>query len=127
MPFDWNHFLTLAEELAQKPDEASKRTAISRAYYSVFNPAFARAETTIGPKPAGEAYHQWCWDQYTGSGDHSCRQLGLNGNRMKAVRVKADYRHADIPRLDEKVRRMLEDAHQFLADLAALDPLFPRP
>ncbi len=127
MPFDWNHFLTLAEELARKPDEASKRTAISRAYYSIFNAAFSRAETTIGPKPPGEGFHQWCWDQYTESGDHSCQQLGLNGNRMKAARVKADYRDANIPRLDDLVRRTLEDARQLQADLAALDPALPRP
>ena len=44
MPFDWNEFLTLARELAAKTDDASKRTAISRAYYCVFNLATARAD-----------------------------------------------------------------------------------
>ena len=29
MPFDWNDFLSLAEQLATGTDEASKRTAIS--------------------------------------------------------------------------------------------------
>jgi hypothetical protein len=48
MPFDWNDFLTLAEELAARDDQASKRTAISRAYYSVFHAANARAERTTG-------------------------------------------------------------------------------
>jgi hypothetical protein len=127
MPFDWNHFLTLAEELAVRPDDASKRTAISRAYYSVFNLAFARAETTVGPIPERKPYHQWCWDQYIRSVDPSCRQLGLDGDRMKALRVKADYKDADIWRLDERVQGMLEDAHQFMANLAALDPMFPLP
>jgi len=42
MPFDWNKFLSLAQQLATSSDEACKRTAISRAYYCVFNLAFAR-------------------------------------------------------------------------------------
>jgi hypothetical protein len=33
MPFDWNDFLSLARQLARSADEASKRTAKSRAYY----------------------------------------------------------------------------------------------
>jgi hypothetical protein len=127
MAFDWNHFLTLAEELAARPDDASKRTAVSRAYYSVFNLAFARAETTVGPKPEGEPFHRWCWDQYTRSVDRSCRQLGIAGDRMKRLRVKADYKDAEILRLDERVQGMLQDARQFMVDLAALDPMFPLP
>lgn len=127
MAFDWNHFLTLAEELAARADDASKRTAISRAYYSVFNLAFARAETTVGPIPEGVPSHRWCWNLYTRSHDLCCRQLGLAGDRMKRLRVKADYNDADIFRLDESVQGMLADAHQFMADLAALDPMFPLP
>ncbi len=127
MAFDWNQFLALAEELADRADDASKRTAISRAYYCIFNLAFARAETSGCTKPKGVSYHQWCWEQYTNSGDWSCKQLGLDGDRMRWLRVKADYKEAEIYRLDDKVRRMLQDAHEFLKDLAALDPTFPRP
>lgn len=127
MPFDWNEFLTLAEQLATRPDDASKRTAISRAYYCVFNLAFARAETTVGPKPQDATYHAWCWNQYTRSGNRSCKQLGLDGDRMKKLRVKADYKNGDIHRLGERVQGMLTDAHQFVTDLDALDPNFPRP
>jgi len=127
MAFDWNHFLALAEELARRPDDTSERTAISRAYYSAFNLAFARAETTVGPRPEGASYHQWCWNHYTRSGDRSCRQLGVDGDRMKRLRVKADYKGADIPRLDDRVRGMLDDARQFMVDLAALDPIHPLP
>jgi hypothetical protein len=34
--FDWNDFKTLAEELKERDDEASKRTAISRIYYATY-------------------------------------------------------------------------------------------
>lgn len=127
MPFDWNDFLSLARQLARSRDEASKRTAISRAYYCAFNLAYARAEKTVGPKPRDASYHQWCWDQYTSTNDRTCKQLGNAGQRMKARRVRADYKDADIHRLDDEVQRILEDVQQFLASLAALNPRYPLP
>jgi uncharacterized protein (UPF0332 family) len=130
MPFDWNNFLTLAHELATKMDEASKRTAISRAYYCAFNFALPRAVANVGPRPRDVPSHQWCWNQYIRTAHPACKQLGITGQRMKDLRVKADY-HAediakDIRRLDEKVQRMLQEAHDFLADLTALDRTYPR-
>jgi hypothetical protein len=125
MPFDWNAYLTLAEELSTRADEASKRTAISRAYYCVFNLAFARAELTTGGYPGEEGYHKWCWRKYMETPDLSCKQLGVEGDRMAGRRVRVDYKAADIPRLDGKVRRMMEDARQFLTDLANLNPRYP--
>ncbi len=127
MPFDWNNYLILAEELATRTDEASKRTAISRAYYYVFNLAFARAESTAGSYPGREGYHSWCWSKYAKASDRLCRQLGNDGSRMGRRRVKADYKAADIPRLDDEVRLMLEEARQFGVDLAALNHRYPPP
>lgn len=127
MPFDWNEFLKLAEDLALKPDVASKRTAISRAYYFVFNTAFARAKLTTGAAPAVETFHSWCWNKYTVGPDPACMQLGNIGVRMKARRVRADYNAADIFRLDDEVARTIADAKQFRTDLAALDRRYPLP
>lgn len=72
MPFDWDGYLFLAEELALRVDEAAKRSAISRAYYSVFNLAFARAESTAGSFPGGESYHNWCWNKFDTTPDALC-------------------------------------------------------
>lgn len=127
MPFDWNNYLTFAEELAGRVDEASMRSAISRAYYCVFNLAFARAELTAGRRPSGERYHKWCWATYQRAADASCRQLGTNGKRMQRRREKADYQAAQNPRLDDEVRLMLSEARKFQADLAALDRRYPLP
>lgn len=127
MPFDWNEYLVLARQLAAAQDDASKRSAISRAYYFVFNVAFARAENTAGRHPGGESFHKWCWDKYRNTPDVSCQRLGIDGDRMKRRRVKVDYKAADIPRLDDEVRRMLVDAQQFSATLAALNPRYPLP
>jgi hypothetical protein len=126
MPFDWAHFLTLAEELALRADEASKRTAISRAYYSIFNVAFHRAEVSAGPFAGGEGTHKWCWNKYMdGRNSFECRQIGIMGDRLRAKRVKADYKNGDIVRLDDEVARALADARQFRADLAALHIRYP--
>lgn len=127
MPFDWNNFLALAGTLATRNDEASQRTAISRAYYCVFNLAFARAERTAGRRPAGARSHQWCWEQYTKTPDQACARLGVTGHRMKRKRVDADYKATNIPRLNEEAQRIVQDAHRFLADLSTLDPNYPRP
>jgi len=127
MPFDWKEFLELAEKLATEEDEASKRTAISRAYYFVFNIAFARAELSAGPCPKRGGYHRWCWNKYKKTSDTLCQQLGNDGDRMKRRRVTADYEAADIERLDDEVQLMLEEARQFQADLESLDPGFPLP
>ena len=87
-PFDWKNFLTLAEDLAKRKDDASRRTAISRAYYCVFNLAFSRAESAGCRYPQGEGYHQWCWRKYSETPDASCQKLGFGGKRMLALRVR---------------------------------------
>lgn len=130
MPFDWNNFLVLAEDLARKDDEASKRSAISRAYYFVFHLAFARAESTAGPFREGEPSHQSCWNRYANTyvitHDRMCNQIWLVGDRMKRRRVKADYKD-EIHRLDDEVTLTLEEARRFPTDLASLNSKYPLP
>lgn len=126
MPFDWTGFLILAEELSKRQEESCKRSAISRAYYSVFNPAFERAQTTAGPLPPNTSTHSWCWKRYISSVSLDCKKLGISGDRLKKRRVTADYKKADIPRLNEEVERALADAHQLSKDLANLPPNQPK-
>jgi len=126
-PFDWQDFLRLANELALKGDEASKRTAIGRAYYFAFNVAFARAQLTAGKIPPGENSHRWCWERYASASDKRCHRIFLLGDRMKRNRINADYVEADIPRLDDVVRRVLLEARELQQDIAALDPTQPLP
>ena len=126
MPFDWNAYFTLAEDLASRSDEASKRTAVSRAYYSAFHDALIRAERNCGPKQGGNS-HQWCWDRYIYTQNETCNQLGIDGDRLKARRIKADYKADDIGRLDDFVTRALADARKLKERIASLDPQYPRP
>jgi hypothetical protein len=123
MAFDWNNFLTLAEQLAQDNDEASQRTAIGRAYYAVFNVACERAIQNCG-QPIGSK-HAWCWDQYRQNANRQCRLLGIEGDRLKKLRQKADYESATIHRLNETVTDTLNKAAQFQQDFIALQPHLP--
>jgi hypothetical protein len=128
MAFDWNNFLNLAEELSRRPDEASKRTSVSRAYYSAFHDALDRVEKNCGPKQGGNS-HDWCWNKYYGSVDATgaCDQVAIEGGRLKAKRVQADYKADPIARLDEFAARALSDARKLKAKIQALNPKFPSP
>lgn len=60
-PFNWNGYFTLANELARRADEASRRSAISRAYYYVYHLALGRAATNGFQFIAGEGSHMQLW------------------------------------------------------------------
>lgn len=55
--FDWAGYLSLADYLASRPDEAARRSAISRAYYYVYNIALRRAEQNGFVAIRGESTH----------------------------------------------------------------------
>ena len=85
--FDWAEFLALAaNQLAAHVDEASHRTAISRAYYCAYHKAWAVANGYIDEKS-----HWKLWDLYRRKTDVKCRQLRDIGDRMKKERIDADY------------------------------------
>lgn len=127
MPFDWNQFFTLAERLANEADDASRRTAISRAYYYVFNLAFERAESTAGNYPGDEGFHTWCWKKYTKTPDLDCKRIGILGGRMKRRRVEADYNSAYMPSIERDTQSALQDARDFSVQLPRLNPRYPLP
>jgi uncharacterized protein (UPF0332 family) len=125
-PFDWSTYLMLAESLAQKSDEASLRSAISRAYYYVFHLGLERAKRN-GYKPKEtEASHSQLWINYTGSPEPACAKLGEIANRLKLHRVRADYENV-IPRLAELVPTVITDARDFASRLVSLAARFPNP
>lgn len=123
MPFDWNNFLTLAQELVQDNVVESQRTAINRAYYAIFNPAVERAIRRCG-QPTGTK-HAWCWERYSRTNDPLSRRLGAEGERLKKLRHKVDYDKSDIAKLKELAESTIEDAMQFQADFAQLNAQFP--
>jgi uncharacterized protein (UPF0332 family) len=121
-PFDWSEFLRLATALSQNPDEASHRTSISRAYYSVFHAATIRAKRN---GYAGRG-HQSLWALYAKDADRQCRKLAQIANTMKVAREDADYSSA-VPRVADRMAQQIADANDFIVRLTRLQPVLPQP
>ena len=90
MNFDWKEFLTLAEELRQKDDEASLRTAISRVYYAIYHRAKNLLEIEGFIFRQYESSHRQVWEEYKYRG-RTHRGIGISGIRLHEMRVDADY------------------------------------
>jgi hypothetical protein len=119
--FDWSGFLELAERLAREEDEASQRSAISRAYYGAFHLARRHLERSrkgaFSLPPTGDK-HMAVWRELQ-AGRGSERSAGFAGDRLRQLRNKADYENvlghlkqelADALDRARMVRRLLEAA-----------------
>jgi hypothetical protein len=124
--FAWIEFLNLAIALSKSSDEASLRTAVSRAYYSVFHAAHGRPAVNQYRFDEDENSHDRLWSLYARNTDNDCKEVALLGSRMKKRRVQADYR-SFYPRLEAELVGVLEDAQKCIAILSALDPKYPEP
>ena len=113
--FDWSDYLALATTLSGNADEASQRSAISRAYYASFHAA------TLHAKGNGynERSHGRLWKTYQADADLNAKRLSALGNQMKRAREDADY-VAQVARVGDVVTTQLATATQFAAVLALL-------
>lgn len=119
-PFNWGEYLRLATELSQNPDEASHRTSMSRAYYSIFHAATIQAKKNgyVGQS------HKRLWALYQSDSDRNCRKLSTLGNSMKVAREDADYK-ALVPDIPDQVTQQLDWAGEFMARLATVPATSP--
>jgi|SRR5450432_1020290 uncharacterized protein (UPF0332 family) len=119
--FDWAEYLRLATDLSQNPDEASQRTSMSRAYYSIYHAATIRAQQNgyTGKK------HQELWALFQRDSDRACRKLSTLGNSMKVAREEADYKTTVLDVADQMVQQ-LEWANDFIGRLGELPPTSPK-
>jgi uncharacterized protein (UPF0332 family) len=97
MSFNWFDFLTLADALLRTPsspglEEASLRSAISRAYYAAFCSArnFARDRGEIAPTGTGRD-HQLVKNHFSTSPNRIRRKIGADLDRLRRRRNRADY------------------------------------
>lgn len=93
MSFAWVHFFDLARSLAAEPNEASQRSAISRAYYAAFHTArrYVRAKLPeVRLNKAGED-HFHVWDSLKKSARREERAAGIKGKALYDARKRADY------------------------------------
>ncbi|MGG1553542.1 hypothetical protein [Paenibacillus ferrarius] len=127
MSFNWNKYHTLAQELSQKPGEENKRSAISRAYYSVYCIAYKYYKDnltnglTIKLKDA--SMHTVVWDAFKKNGNKNkktIQKLGILGERLKEARKKADYEEViqeDISKVTQKAMKEATEAHTLFQQL----------
>ena len=125
-PFDWTSYYTLANELAGRADEASRRSAISRTYYYVYHLALTRAANNGFAVIVGEASHKQLWRNYGESPEPNCRKLAEIAKRLKEKRERADYNNF-YPRIDDEINELINAAQDFAARLVALPARFPDP
>jgi hypothetical protein len=116
----------LADELARKPDEAARRSAISRAYYYVYNIALRRAEQNGFVSIKGESTHTQLWRLYGTSPEPDCIFLAQVALRLKEKRERADYK-SSYPRVGEDLPVILADATDFGSRLSRLAARLPNP
>ncbi len=118
MAFDWEEYLILANTLRVNVDEASKRSAISRAYYSVYNRARLFATQKLGyVYREGEQSHNFMWSRFTGRGLNA---IQMNGKRLKDIRVKADY-NDEFPDIDDDLTSAFHYTNNVLTYLSSAE------
>ena len=93
MSFDWGEYLRLAKELANKSGEAELRSAISRAYYSIFRRACKVLESKNIQITRSGMDHQLVPEILKARNDihPDARQLGIHLERLRDDRRRADY------------------------------------
>ena len=97
--FDWADYLVVAKHLATRPDQGSKRAAVSRAYYAAYGVACdyvgsRQKSKDMNGKPLGS--HERVWEVFRDeprSVEQDIRdELLTTAAMLKDYRVIADYR-----------------------------------
>ena len=126
MPFDWRGFLIVAHSLRNNYDEGALRTCLSRIYYYLFNLGLIKARQ-MNFKEHPPELHRKLWDWCQKSSDAEINSLGLMGNRLKSLRIQADYRVNPIQHLAAEVQDQLANARMFEAIIAKKNGVAPPP
>ena len=121
MPFDWSAYRVVAETLKGNTDEASQRSAISRAYYCAYHQALSHlAEHHKFQLSEDRPAHDQVWREFSSKG-LSYREVWNKGDKLKKLRVDADYRSnavisADTTaislKLADRIVECLQQIHQ---------------
>jgi len=118
--FDWDDYLTLARRLASEPDEASRRSAISRAYYAAYHAAasYVRAKRLV---PASRSLsHRLVWAIFATDPDPDRADVGARGRDLQQVRNLADYGASFPGNLERRTRGAIVRSQTLLDLIDAL-------
>lgn len=120
-PFDWSEYLKLAQELAERKEEACLRSCLSRAYLLRLQSC---PEQNGFVSVQGESPHGQLWRLFSKSPEPECINLGQIALRLKEKRERADYKPV-YRRIQEDVVPVLADAQDFAARLGRLAARHP--
>jgi hypothetical protein len=118
--FEWRDFLTFAEALVADPlsGEAAHRSAVSRAYYAVFNLARGYLIAKERIEPARTDSHDQVWLALEG-GSHAERRIGQGGRRLRYWRNWADY-ETEYPQVARDAANLVALARRLTGEIDAL-------
>lgn len=127
MAFDWSEYLTLAQELPKKSSspgsmEAKLRSAISRAYYA----AYCKSRNYMRGKdkkyfPAHKVNkHKFVKDHFLNDSDKARKSVGVNLDRLREERNKADYNDCFEGNLVNTAQKSIDQAQRLLSKLSIL-------
>ncbi len=117
--FDWNEFLNLATRLQSGGNEASHRSAVSRAYYAAFHAAKKYVQTKSGPFGKTDQIHRKTWGFLAQSNDQTEVLLGQWGSELRKARNRADYDDRPAPSSRE-VLKALKQARDIRSKIVGL-------
>ncbi|MBI5208125.1 MAG: HEPN domain-containing protein [Candidatus Firestonebacteria bacterium] len=119
MSFNWQEYITLANNLIKNPcsgnEESYYRSAISRAYYGVFGIAkmfVIKSGVSLPPQNT----HQFLINNYKNSSDSVRKKIGKNLDSLRRDRNKADYED-NISLNFKYAETSYKNAEQILKDL----------
>src|SRR4051794_14471838 len=119
MSFQWADFLRVAEELARQDSEAARRSAVSRAYYAAYNIARKKLPPDLTPKFGDRGIHVQLWTAYTQRKAMQLRTIGMNGERLRVSRTRADYdAHINCAPSPKDVAAAIKNATHIVKQLA---------
>lgn len=117
MAFEWTAYLVLAQDLAERDDEASHRSAVSRAYYAAFGVAALALAGAGRLIPTDAAAHQFVWSVFKEADDGPLYYIGLDGERLRKRRRGADY--DNVPSMNqESARKAVREADTIIKAIA---------
>jgi len=126
MSFDWTQYYQVARLLlgragSDATDEAKQRSAISRAYYAVFNLALEYINVIEGEDaiPRNRDVHYAVGEYFQNRRDRSSQEIGTHLSRLRQERNRADYR-SDMRDLEKIANDCLSRANLVMQLLGKL-------
>ncbi len=86
MAFNWRDYLRLAEDLCEKSTEAHYRTAVSRAYYAIFNILKIKA----GYRKSDGSFHQDFINTLKIADDNIVDKLNISAGNLRDIGFDLD-------------------------------------